>query len=148
MHIKLLVQSNTTRQVLKEQQLLLCNFSCPTRDSNTHWCSWASTRSCTCNKFKKSQYSGSYSLIQVIKDDHKPQTHSQRGKGNRSPVCKQDLKKKKSLYWSLKLNFWGFIALNHIINANMMLFYELTLTSLSQVVVLVACITNTFVWAY
>lgn len=26
MHVKLLVQSNTTRQVLKEQQLLLCTF--------------------------------------------------------------------------------------------------------------------------
>lgn len=41
-HIKFLVQSNTTRQVLKKE-LLLCDFSGPMkRDSNMHRCFRAS----------------------------------------------------------------------------------------------------------
>lgn len=150
MHIKLLVQNNTTRQVLKEQQLLLCNFSCSTkRDSNTHRCFWASTRSC--HKFKKSQSCGSYGLIQAIKDDCKLNELKDdcklitREREQKSSVCER---LKSSFYWSLKLNFFFFVFLNHVINANMMLFHELTLTSLSHVIVLVACITNTFVGAY
>lgn len=90
-----------------------------------HRCFWASTRSCTCDKFKKLQYSGSHSLIQVIKDDCKLnelkddcklQTHSYR-KGTEDQ-CVSKIFFMKSFYWSLNLNFWSLIALKHAINAN------------------------------